>query len=61
MSTIGQNNSKAYVHEMEGFPSSGQLIASSRPDLVMVLGDAYVFELIVCFQKKINKIEWIQN
>ena len=41
MSTIGQNNSKVYVDDIEGFPSPGQLFASSRPDLVMVLGDAY--------------------
>ena len=62
MSTIAQNNSKVYVDDIEGFPSSpGQLFASSRPDLVMVLGDVYyVFELTVCSETnliKLNKYE----
>ena len=56
MSTIGQNNSKAYVGDIEGFPSPGQLFASSRPDLVMVSGDVYyVFELTVCFETNLIK------
>ena len=54
--TIGQNNSKVYVDDIEDFPSPGQLFASSRPDLVMVLGDVYyVFELTVCFETNLIK------
>ena len=56
MSTIDQNNSKVYVDNIEGFPSPGQFFASSRPDLVMVLGEVfYVFELTVCFETNLIK------
>ena len=46
MSTVSQNISKVFVHNIEGFPSPGQLFASSWPDLVMILGGFYyVLEL----------------
>ena len=40
-----------------------QLFASSQPDLVMVLGDAYYLHVWAdsMFWNKFNKIEWIQN
>ena len=56
MSTIGQNSSKVYVDNVEGFLSPGQLFASLRQDLVMVLGEVYyVFELTVCFETNLIK------
>ena len=49
-------NSKVYVDKIEGFPSLGQLFASSQPDLIMALGDVYyVFELTVSFETNLNK------
>ena len=58
-SSIGRNNSKVFVGDIEGFPSSGQLLASSRPDLVMVWGNAhYVFELTVCLTDLIKSNEY---
>ena len=56
MSTISQFNSKVYVNDIEGFPSPGYFFASSRPDLIIVLGDVYyVFELTVCFETNLIK------
>ena len=54
MSTIGHNNSK--VDDIEGFPSTGQLFASPRPDLVMVFGDVYyVIEQAVSLETNLIK------
>ena len=57
MSSIDQNNSKVYFDDIKSFPSLGKLFASSRPDLLMVLGDVtYVFQLTVCFEINLIKL-----
>ena len=59
MSSIGPNNSKVFVGDIEGFPSSVQLFSSSRPDLAMVWGNAhYVFELTECLTDLIKSNEY---